>query len=80
MEGSSHSHREGLGGDRDQPGGEAIATLEELEVKEGQLRQVQAGLEESANLVNAIISEDPAQTDAMKDAEATKMVSADSKI
>ena len=61
-------------------GGEAIATLEELEVEEGQLRQVQAGLEESANLVNAIISKDPAQTDAMKDAEAAKSVSADSKI
>ena len=61
-------------------GGEAIATLEELEVEEGQLRQVQAGLEESARLVDAIISEDPAQTDAMKDAEAAKSVSADSKI
>ena len=61
-------------------GGEAIATLEELEDKEGQLRQVQAGLEESARLVDAIISEDPAQTDAMKDSEAAKTVSADSKI
>ena len=48
-------------------GGEAIATLEELEVEEGQLRQVQAGLEESANLVNEIISEDPAQADDMKE-------------
>ena len=61
-------------------GGEAIATLEELEDEEGQLRQVQAGLEESARLVDAIISKDPAQTDAMKDSEAAKTVSADSKI
>ena len=61
-------------------GGEAIATLEELEVEEVQLRQVKESLEESASLVDAIISEDPNQTEAMNDAEATKSVSADSKI
>ena len=48
-------------------GGEAITTLEELEVEEVQLRQVKESLEESASLVDAIISEDPDQTDAMKD-------------
>ena len=61
-------------------GGEAIATLEELEVEEVQLRQVKESLEESTSLVDAIISEDPDQADAMKDAEAAKSVSADSKI
>ena len=61
-------------------GGEAIATLEELEVEEVQLRQVKESLEESTSLVDAIISKDPNQADAMKDAEAAKSVSADSKI
>ena len=61
-------------------GGEAIATLEELEVEEVQLRQVKESLEESTSLVDAIISEDPNQAEAMKDAEAVKSVSADAKI
>ena len=61
-------------------GGDAIATLEELEVEEDQLRQVKESLEESAGLVDAIINEDPEQTDMMKDTEATKSVLAVSKI
>ena len=61
-------------------GGEAIATIEEIEVEEVQLRQVEESLEESSSLVDAIISEDPNQTETMKDAEATKSVAADSKI
>ena len=61
-------------------GGDAIASLEELEVKEDQLRQVKESLKESANLVDAIINEDPEQTDTMKDVEATKSVLAVSKI
>ena len=61
-------------------GGDAIATLEELEVEEDQLRQFKESLEESAGLMDAIINEDPEQTDAIKDAEATKSVQAVSKI
>ena len=61
-------------------GGDAIATLEELEVEEDQLRQVKESLEKSASLVDAIINKDPEQTEAMKDAEATKSVQAVSKI
>ena len=61
-------------------GGDAIATLEELEVEEDQLRQVKESLEESASLMDGIINEDPQQMEAMKDAEATKSVQAESKI
>ena len=61
-------------------GGDAIATLEELEVEEDHLRQVKESLEESASLVDAIINEDPEQMETMKDAEATKSVQAVSKI
>ena len=61
-------------------GGDAIATLEELEVEEDHLRQVKESLEKCANLVDAIINEEPEQTEAMKDAEATKSVQAESKI
>ena len=61
-------------------GGDAIATLEELEVEEDHLRQVKESLEKSASLVDAIINEDPEQMEAMKDAEATKSVQAESKI
>ena len=61
-------------------GGDAIATLEELEVEEDQLRQVKESLEVSAGLVDAIINEEPEQTDTMKDAEDTKSVQAESKI
>ena len=61
-------------------GGEAIATIEEIEVEEVQLRQVEESLEESSTLVDAIIGEDPNQMETMKDAEATKSVAADSKI
>ena len=61
-------------------GGNAIATLEELEVEEDHLRQVKESLVKSASLVDAIIDEEPGQTEAMKDAEATKSVQAESKI
>ena len=61
-------------------GSDAITTLEELEVEEDQLRQVKESLEVSAGLMDAIINEDPEQTDTMKDAEDTKSVQAESKI
>ena len=61
-------------------GGDAIATLEELEVEEDHLRQVKDSLVKSASLVDAIIDEETGQTEAMKDAEATKSVQAESRI
>ena len=61
-------------------GGDAIATLEELEVEEDHLRQVKESLEKSASLMDTIINEEPKQTEAMKDAETSKSVQAESKI
>ena len=60
--------------------GTAIDSLEVLKVKKDQLMQVKESLKESASLMDSIITEDPEQTDAMTDAEATKSVQAVSKI
>ena len=60
--------------------GDAIDSLEVLKVEKDRLMQVKESLKESASLVDSIINEDPEQTDAMTDAEATKSVQAVSKI
>ena len=60
--------------------GDAIDSLELIKVKRNQLIEVREYLKESTSLVDAIINEDPEQTDTMKDAEAAKSVSAVSKI
>ena len=60
--------------------GDAIDSLEVLEIEEHQLMQVRESLKESASLMNSIITEDPEQTDAMMDSEAAKSVQAVSKI
>ena len=62
------------------PEGDAIDSLEVLQVEEDLLMQVKESLKESASLVDSITTEDPEQTEAMTDSEATKSVQAVSKI
>ena len=60
--------------------GDAIDSLEVLQVKEDRLIQVKESLKESASLVDSIIIEDPEQTNTLMESENAKALQAVSKI